>query len=582
MKKLFTLILGLGMVAGANAQMTEGAKARVYAYDLQQEETTAVVDNETVKAYTFTFKTNTAANDDAKVILFADGQNDVVVTATATDNTKKSWTATVTGATTGLMTDSYNWKVEVSAPAVESFQMISDHSAIDTKNSAFRFYRSFGLCCDKSPESKYFGRTYAVNQASATNYKGRGMYIYNPELNLTNSIASNLETGVLDMIGRKDDATTPAFGEPSSGYCPADMCITEDGRLFMTNLSTAFNGIYYINPETFQNEAVFTNTTIAEDENMNNALSHFDAEGNRITSIRSGIAAYGSGDNTSLLVSESLELYTKVWVMPMNIFEIGNNNTWSSTPTETYNPNSSNVLKTREGKNTSFNRGQTTFEGTKNGLWAVQSNRRFASTSSSVKVNGTSYTNTTYTLSSKNTEPYIFYYSRKSGYVEFADYTNISNASPALAANDELGVVAYTLSGTSNPMVIKYTEDEETGELTITATETYTTSTELGSKADAMDMDYAGNLWAITSGNEKMAVYALPDALVGENRRTTPAKSSLLATFDSNDLATGIEKINTDANAPVEYYNLQGVKVENPENGIFIRKQGSKTTKVVL
>lgn len=35
-------------------------------------------------------------------------------------------------------------------------------------------------------------------------------------------------------------------------------------------------------------------------------------------------------------------------------------------------------------------------------------------------------------------------------------------------------------------------------------------------------------------------------------------------------------------NAPVEYYNLQGVKVANPENGIFIRRQGSKATKVVM
>ena len=35
-------------------------------------------------------------------------------------------------------------------------------------------------------------------------------------------------------------------------------------------------------------------------------------------------------------------------------------------------------------------------------------------------------------------------------------------------------------------------------------------------------------------------------------------------------------------NAPVEYYNLQGVKVENPANGIFIRKQGHKAVKIVL
>lgn len=37
----------------------------------------------------------------------------------------------------------------------------------------------------------------------------------------------------------------------------------------------------------------------------------------------------------------------------------------------------------------------------------------------------------------------------------------------------------------------------------------------------------------------------------------------------------------TNDNAPVEYFNLQGVRVANPENGIFIRRQGSKVTKVV-
>ena len=44
---------------------------------------------------------------------------------------------------------------------------------------------------------------------------------------------------------------------------------------------------------------------------------------------------------------------------------------------------------------------------------------------------------------------------------------------------------------------------------------------------------------------------------------------------------TAIEEVGVDAGAAV-YYNLQGVKVANPENGIFIKKQGNKTTKVVL
>ena len=43
----------------------------------------------------------------------------------------------------------------------------------------------------------------------------------------------------------------------------------------------------------------------------------------------------------------------------------------------------------------------------------------------------------------------------------------------------------------------------------------------------------------------------------------------------------GIDEVGAD-NAPVEYYNLQGVKVASPENGIFIKKQGCKATKVVL
>lgn len=48
-----------------------------------------------------------------------------------------------------------------------------------------------------------------------------------------------------------------------------------------------------------------------------------------------------------------------------------------------------------------------------------------------------------------------------------------------------------------------------------------------------------------------------------------------------DDLATGIEEIVTE-NAPVEYYNLQGVKVANPAGGIFIKKQGGKATKVII
>lgn len=34
--------------------------------------------------------------------------------------------------------------------------------------------------------------------------------------------------------------------------------------------------------------------------------------------------------------------------------------------------------------------------------------------------------------------------------------------------------------------------------------------------------------------------------------------------------------------APVEYFNLQGIRVANPENGLFIKRQGNKVTKVIM
>jgi hypothetical protein len=45
---------------------------------------------------------------------------------------------------------------------------------------------------------------------------------------------------------------------------------------------------------------------------------------------------------------------------------------------------------------------------------------------------------------------------------------------------------------------------------------------------------------------------------------------------------TSVSNIAVDANAPVEYFNLQGVRVANPENGLFIRRQGNKATKVLV
>ena len=44
----------------------------------------------------------------------------------------------------------------------------------------------------------------------------------------------------------------------------------------------------------------------------------------------------------------------------------------------------------------------------------------------------------------------------------------------------------------------------------------------------------------------------------------------------------GVESIATNNNAPVRYYNLQGVEISKPANGIYIRVQGSNASKVMV
>ena len=53
----------------------------------------------------------------------------------------------------------------------------------------------------------------------------------------------------------------------------------------------------------------------------------------------------------------------------------------------------------------------------------------------------------------------------------------------------------------------------------------------------------------------------------------------------ANQISTGVDDVMVDGNeeAPVEYYNLQGVRVENPAAGqLYIKRQGSKATKVIV
>ena len=68
--------------------------------------------------------------------------------------------------------------------------------------------------------------------------------------------------------------------------------------------------------------------------------------------------------------------------------------------------------------------------------------------------------------------------------------------------------------------------------------------------------------------------------LVSSDSNETEATYTVTKTKDVDP--TGVESVDVDADDEAEYFTLQGIKVQNPEKGIYIKVQNGKTSKVVL
>lgn len=66
----------------------------------------------------------------------------------------------------------------------------------------------------------------------------------------------------------------------------------------------------------------------------------------------------------------------------------------------------------------------------------------------------------------------------------------------------------------------------------------------------------------------------------GNNGDPATSQISRMYVFYEKTGSTGVAGIDADNNEPIEYYNLQGIRVDNPSNGIYICRQGSKVKKI--
>lgn len=197
----------------------------------------------------------------------------------------------------------------------------------------------------------------------------------------------------------------------------------------------------------------------------------------------------------------------------------------------------------------------------------------------------------------------------------FASPTSLSPAYPAEKEDSSLNA-----DGTSgfyaNVSDVKFTNGED-GDITVTNTKGTSTDARLyyQNSGKVQLRVYNGGSTTIASVNDKLVitkvVFTYNNGNTSYNKVVAPAvgtwdketgtwtaaeesagvasvKFEYTGTQQINAIevftaeASGIDAVAADSDADVEFFNLQGVRVDNPTPGLYIRRQGTEVTKVIV
>lgn len=418
----------------------------------------------------------------------------------------------------------------------------------------------YSIAVDKCPTSPNFGNIYVLNDLR--NYYGSdtygtlgfpkpaieregGVFVYNSNLNLQN------ETPYTDGLNAREGNF--GVGVPVAPYAIA---VDEEGYVFVSNNSGASSngGIYVASP-----------TDISSFSYLITVPS-----GNYFQDL----VVVGKGEDKVLYVlSESKNTIYK--------YEIGKMEADSYEPITFVELNADNTSSPTSPLLAKFSSYPARLCSDKQGgLWIIGSDPDYISNA-----------NAWYRLNHVNAKgEYDFGVADYWGNCNTSlDYFKLSKYAYDIDTNDDGSILTIAVCGSIVPLGVTFDENMKpslkspnTSDPTSYIYGPSSTNSPYGRWGNSMHpvtrgvaYDAAGNLYA-TDLSGYFQAFAPVKA---DNSYTTPANDLITV---SDNLVTGIESVVKDSNAPVEYFNLQGVKVNAPENGVFIKRQGNKVTKVVL
>ena len=87
---------------------------------------------------------------------------------------------------------------------------------------------------------------------------------------------------------------------------------------------------------------------------------------------------------------------------------------------------------------------------------------------------------------------------------------------------------------------------------------------------------------AIATDYQRWPAYGTANAATARDQFKAQLAERATWLNDKWTKSSNIENIGLDNIAPTEYYNLQGLKIDNPANGLYIKIQNGKATKVIV
>ena len=502
----------------------EGGTANPFAYALKSELANKII--------TINYSLNADAED--VKILVKNAEGEVALTLEQGAQTKGAQTAEINVDESFTENGTYTWEVVVDG---------ADKTAVETFKS-YMFYHPRGVDVDNNMESPSFGNIYCTEgmtsassdyHSNTTTSGGLGLYAFTADM----QPIINPATGKYGFNGGW--ALSYKIGSSNAADL-ARVRVAEDGRIFVTRMSGLGNYIMYA--PSFE-DLVANNkfTSLFEGLTLDAATYKYsDANGNFMGAANLGFDVKGSGDDLKMVaLSSNANHWSYVYSgASTDEYALGTaatlpvpTNIAALTGKYTIAPAATNV----------------TYDDNKGGIWYCQ----YRGTPSDAQP-GLVY------IDSTGVEKYKDLVSRGGGGVRVSpDGTQIAVASSS--ANPKRFTI-YNLVWSEDGVPALRRE--------------YVITHNIGTNVYDIAWDLAGNIYICGNSGEYLKGFSLP--------RTEAFTTKAAAQYSFSIDTVGIDgvSIDNDSNAPVEYYNLQGVKVVNPSNGVYIKVQGKKASKVFV